>query len=237
MKSDLFSYVFSYGFTMLIVIISLLKARRNYKKGIIEYDELSFEDEEAGIRRLDIAALEKMKGGIESTDYVQNNNAMIEKYLSPVNSNFFAKSFVDWAKGLIMDAQKNGFETNPFVIEGFSFPCRFERISMSYLNLYRKKDGMDILKLYFVAEGCENGESKRFFAVFKRKSSFLNTSEGNVRGVSCPYCAGKVLFGNKQVVKCPYCGNTVTLQENDWKLYEIQAVGGNVENIGIIIED
>lgn len=223
-----------YIFVIAIVIYAVNKALKNYSKGSVDYNENFEYDKETGFKRLDVAMLEQIKGGIETTDYVQNNNLMIEKYLNPVNSTFTANAFVSWAKGVIIETCDKG--CSPFVNNSIMLSDKFKSINMAYLNLYRKKGNQDILKMFFTISKAED-ENNRFFAVFQRKSCFVSVTHGEVEGVSCPFCGGKLEFKNNNVTKCEYCDNIVSFRENDWVLCKIEPVNNNVENIGIIVEE
>ncbi len=217
-----------YIFAAFILINIVLKV----SKPIVNGKKRNAAEEEP----VDLSKLENMRGGIETTDYVQNNGKIIGEYLSAVNSSFSVRGFVNWAKTLLLQAEKG----SPFIAKDVVMPMDIKDIFAAYLNLYERKDGMDYLWLYFTAvdrEDANEEDAVRYFAVFKRKSHFSNRTDGEVQGNSCPYCSGEIFFGDKDVVVCPYCGNTVSLKENDWILCDIKPVGGNIENIGVIIRN
>lgn len=129
-----------YCILLLVIVVILVKTIKNFSNDKIDYDEDLRYDKETGFKDLDLAMLEQIKGGIETTDYVQNNNHMIEKYLNPVNSTFTSAAFINWAKEVIIQACNKSCNS-PYVRNSLTLPDEFKNIKMAYLNLYKRKSG------------------------------------------------------------------------------------------------
>jgi hypothetical protein len=178
----------------------------------------------------------------ESNGYVKNNNAEIEKVICAISPYFNARAFVRTSQQIFKEVasartvEELSGEVALYVDRYFDFSAveidRIENFSASYLHLYKRQNGNEILQVYI---SFNDSNIHRFFMRFKRKSQFEVVDCRRVKTTACPNCGAPVFFKRGNTEKCRYCGQYVMFEEYGWQMYEIEKITADtyIDNVGV----
>ncbi len=180
---------------------------------------------------------------LSENGYIQNNNTAISRKICVLTPSFKTEAFMDFAKEIFSKlAEGNGTaELGGVVSDNVDFsvmPRKIARYDHCYLHNLTVTDKQEHLKVFISIDNGEDPTVERYFAVFTRKSSFMNTTRGGVIAVSCPSCGAALSFEQKGLKMCPYCGKPVKYAEYDWVLTAVERITADtvIDNRAVLEE-
>ena len=164
--------------------------------------------------------------------FIQNNTNAIVQWMKMFTPNFQSKNFMAFVKDVfeafinVRDAEKMGGRVS-FDVEAIFLPDRPAEYGNCYLHNYILTNGYENLKVFvsmMLDNPYEEAIMQKYFLTFSKKNPRVGVIDGQFLNIECPNCGGTIDMKSETTNICPYCKATVTFEEADWILTEIEFI-------------